>query len=162
MNLVAAAPQWLVGLLALLLLTAAVQDAVRLKISNLIIAGVLVAGLAAAIVVGVKLAIWQNVVVFALVLTIGFALFAAGKLGGGDVKLFAATGFWFDFASALGLLVAVLIAGGFLALVMISLRLAKWSEQARNRIIILQPKSGIPYAIAIAIGGLLSILVQRS
>ena len=80
---------------------------------------------------------------------------------GGDVKLLAAVGFWYDFQSALGLLLAVVIAGGILALVMVSLRMVRWSEKARERVIVLQPRKGIPYAIAIAAGALMTIVAQR-
>ena len=55
-------------------------------------------------------------------------MFAAGKLGGGDVKLLAATGLWFDFHGALWMLICVAISGGILALVVLILRMIGWSE----------------------------------
>lgn len=161
MNLVAGAPQWLIIVLAILLVAAAAQDAAKLKISNLLVLAVLLGGVVSAVLSGPRFEIWQNLALFALFIAIGIPLFATGKLGGGDVKLLAAVGFWYDFQSALGLLLAVVIAGGILALVMVSLRMVRWSEKARERIIVLQPRKGIPYAIAIAAGALMTIIAQR-
>ena len=161
MNLVAGAPQWLIIVLAILLVAAAAQDAAKLKISNLLVLAVLLGGVVSAVLSGPRFEIWQNLALFALFIAIGIPLFATGKLGGGDVKLLAAVGFWYDFQSALGLLLAVVIAGGILALVMVSLRMVRWSEKARERIIVLQRRKGIPYAIAIAAGALMTIIAQR-
>ena len=101
MNLAAEAPQWLALIVAVLLLAAAVEDAVRLRISNLIVLLVIVAAVVAAGIAGPELALWKNLVVFLGLLAIGTPMFAAGKLGGGDVKLLAAVGLWFDFTGAL-------------------------------------------------------------
>jgi prepilin peptidase CpaA len=161
LNLVAGAPQWLIIVLAILLVAAAAEDAAKLKISNLLVLAVLLGGVVSAVLSGPRFEIWQNLALFALFIAIGIPLFATGKLGGGDVKLLAAVGFWYDFQSALGLLLAVVIAGGILALVMVSLRMVRWSEKARERIIVLQPRKGIPYAIAIAAGALMTIVALR-
>jgi prepilin peptidase CpaA len=161
MNLVALAPQWLIIVLGILLFAAAAQDAAQLRISNVTVALVFATAIVAMVVVGPEAHLWQNAVVFAALLAAGIPPFAAGKLGGGDVKLFAASGLWFDLAGAFQLLVAVLIAGGLLAMVVIVLRLFGWSAAVRERIIILRPKAGIPYAVAIATGVLLTFLLQR-
>ena len=96
MNLAVEAPQWLALLLTVLLLAAAAEDSVRLRISNVTVLLVMVTAVIAAVVVGPELALWQNVAVFAALLAVGTLMFAAGKLGGGDVKLLAAVGLWFD------------------------------------------------------------------
>ena len=85
MNLTAEAPQWLALILAILLIAAAVEDAVRLRISNLTVGLVLGAAIGAAITVGFDLRLWQNLVVFLVLLAVGTPMFAAGRLGGGDV-----------------------------------------------------------------------------
>jgi prepilin peptidase CpaA len=161
MNLIAIAPLWFVMLLGALLLAAAAQDAAQLRISNVIVGLVFAGALIAMIIVGPRLALWQNLAVFTGLLAIGIPMFAAGKLGGGDVKLLAATGLWFDLAGAFQMFVAVLIAGGLLAMLVLALRLFGWSESARRRVIMLRPKAGIPYAVAIAAGALLTIGLQR-
>ena len=161
MNLAAEAPQWLALIVAVLLLAAAAEDAVRLRISNLIVLLVLVAAIVAIVVIGPELALWQNLAVFLGLLAIGTPMFAAGKLGGGDVKLLAAVGLWFDFTGALQMILAVVLAGGLLALVVLVLRTFGWSEEIRRRIVLLRPGGGIPYGVAIAAGALIAMALQR-
>lgn len=161
MNLIALAPLWLLGLLIVLLVAAAAEDAARFRISNVTCGLVLIGAIVAAVLAGPTIALWQNLLVFAALLTAGTLLFATGKFGGGDVKLFAATGLWFDLAGSLALAVFVLIAGGLVTLVILGLRCFGWSETARRRVGLLTPKAGIPYGIAIASGGLLAISIYR-
>ena len=84
-----------------------------------------------------------------------------GKLGGGDVKLLAAVGLWFDFSGALGMLIAVALAGGLLALLVLVVRSIGWSEEMRRRVVLLRPGGGIPYGVAIAAGALIAMALQR-
>lgn len=161
MNLAAEAPLWLALVFAGLLLVAAAEDAMRLRISNVTVLLVIFAASAAAVMEGVQLALWQNLVVFVVLLVAGTPLFAAGKLGGGDVKLLAAVGLWFSVKSAATMLIAVLLAGGVLALIVLVLRAFSWSEAARERAVILRPKGGIPYGVAIAAGALIAMALQR-
>lgn len=161
MNLAAEAPQWLALLLTLLLVAAAAEDAVRLRISNVTVLLVIGGAIAAAIVAGPEFRLWQNLAVFAGVLAAGTPLFAAGKLGGGDVKLFAAAGLWFDLLGAAGLLLAVALSGGVLALLILLARMPNWSEGARRRVVVLRPGGGIPYGVAIAAGTLITMALQR-
>jgi Flp pilus assembly protein protease CpaA len=72
-NLAAEAPQWLALVLAILLVAAAAEDALRLRISNITVLLVIAAGLAAAIAAGI------DVAVFAALLAVGTPLFAAEK-----------------------------------------------------------------------------------
>jgi prepilin peptidase CpaA len=148
--------------LALLLIAGAVEDAARLRISNITCGLTAAAALVAMAVVGFEPAVWQNFAVFAALMAVGTVLFATGKLGGGDVKLFAATGLWFDLQGALTMLICVLLAGGVLALLVLGLRLFGWSETARNRVPMLKAGGGIPYGVAIAAGSLVAIAVLRS
>lgn len=156
MNLISDSPQWLIGLLALLLAVAAIEDAVRLRISNVLSGAVLLLAIVGMAFVGFETSVWQNVAVFAFVLVIGTFLFATAKFGGGDVKLFAATALWVDFEGALSLFAAILIAGGLVAILVIIARVAApahWGE----RVVVLRKGGGIPYGIAIAIGTLFVI-----
>jgi prepilin peptidase CpaA len=157
MNLLALAPTWGLAGLALLLVAAACQDAAQLRIANLLSAGVLLLGVAMVISVGVRVDLWQNFALLVAALTVGTLLHSAGKMGGGDVKLFAATAFWLDPGGALWLVVLVTMCGGLLAIIIITLRLFQWGEAAQRRVIILQRRSGIPYGVAIAAGALLTI-----
>lgn len=161
LNLPIAAPPWLAMLFAVLLMLAAFEDLWRLKISNWICAAIIVAAVVAVILAGPVAGLWQNVAVFAALLAVGTPLFAYGKMGGGDVKLLAATGLWFDLTGAGRMIVAVALAGGVVAIVVLILRTIKWSQAARERIAILRPKGGIPYGVAIAGGALVSLALDR-
>ncbi len=142
MNLLRDAPLWAHLLLVGLLLAAAAQDVIQRKISNWLCLGVIIAAVAAALALGPTMSLWQNGVVFAVLLALGVPLFAAKWLGGGDVKLFAALGLWVNFAAVLPLLAAILIAGGVLALLSI---IVKGGKAARH-------SKGLPYGVAIAVG----------
>jgi len=161
MNLAISAPAWLAALFAALLVLAALEDLWRLKISNWLCAAIIVAAFVAVILAGPVADLWQNVAVFAGLLVVGTPLFAYGKMGGGDVKLFAATGLWFDLAGAGRMIVAVMIAGGFVAIFVLMLRVIKWSPEARARIAVLRAKGGIPYGVAIGIGALATLAMGR-
>jgi prepilin peptidase CpaA len=161
MNLIALSPVWLAWLFAALLVAAAVEDAIRLRISNLTVLGVLIGALVAMALVGPTIALWQNFAVMAALLLLGMPLFATGKMGGGDVKLIAATGLWFDFSGALLAVAWILIAGGLLAVIVILVRLYGWEDKTREKVRLLKRKGGIPYGVAITSGALLAASVMR-
>ena len=149
MNLAQSAPTWLLIILGLLLAAAAIEDAVRLRISNLTCLGVAVAALVAMALAGFEVSLWQNAVNFIVLLAVGTLLFATGKIGGGDVKLLAALGLWVNFAGGIWLLAAVLLAGGVFALLFIIFRLFKGGGLGRKN------RGGvIPYGLAIVAGAL--------
>ena len=162
MNLLILSPVWLAWLFAGLMTAAAIQDAVQLKISNLICLGVLIAALVAMWLAGPEIALWQNFAVLIALLIVGTPLFASGKMGGGDVKLLAAAGLWFDLRGALAMLLWVLIAGGLLAILILLIRQVGWSDGARGRVHLLKRGGGIPYGVAIAAGTLLAGSAMRS
>jgi prepilin peptidase CpaA len=151
MNLLENLPLWLDGLLFILLGFAAIEDLHRLTISNWTSSAVLGAAVLALAISGWSPAIWQNVVLSCAILVLGALLFAAGKMGGGDVKLFAATVFWTNLRGALLLVPAILLAGGVLAVLVLSrravLRAAAGSKYVESK--------GVPYGVAIAVGTLL-------
>ena len=159
MNLAAVAPPWLLLILGALLLAAAVEDTWRLRISNITSAGVLLAGILAIIIAGPQLVLWQNVVLLCAILAVGTALFAAGHFGGGDVKLFAAVGFWFSLKSSLILITAIFLAGGALALIVLGLRLTRRKSDNKAR-----RKNQVPYGVAIAAGAAFALfsVIQQS
>lgn len=93
----------------------------------------------------------------AVALACGFALFAAGFIGGGDAKLFAATAMWFGF-SDLGYyaLLSAVFGGGLTLLILFARQLPlpagllgqSWITRLHDR------RSGIPYGVALAAGAL--------
>ncbi len=156
----ALAPLWCIALLALMLFAAAAEDAVRMKISNRTTGAILILTIATMIVVGLTVDVWQNAVVFAGLLFAGTLMFAAGKLGGGDVKLLAVCGLWFTLLGGIKMLLAVFLAGGLLAAIILIWRALRRGKR-EGRILFLYAGSGIPYGIAIAIGMLLAVGYER-
>jgi len=142
----------LLGLLALLLLVAAVIDARTFTISNRL--NVAVALLAPLYWWSIGLPIWPDVAIQVGIAVAVFLLLAgafyAGMMGGGDVKLAAALVLWFSPASTLKFLVLMSIAGGVLTLIVLGV----------HRIRKKPGRPEIPYGVAIAFGGL-CILAQR-
>jgi prepilin peptidase CpaA len=153
MRLLVTAPDWLAGLLLLLLLIAAIQDGWRLRISDWISGLVALGAFAALVLDGPISGLWQNLLLFAAVLAVGTFMFGRGWMGGGDIKLLAASALWFNLADGWRLLVAIALAGGVEALIIILLRrLLPWSDAARSRALLLRRRGPIPYGIAIALG----------
>ncbi len=159
MNLMATAPGWLIVLLCLTLALAAAEDAIRLRISNILVIAVAAGAIVAIFAEGPSFALWQNIAFGAAILAVGTALFSGGMVGGGDVKLFAAVALWVDLEHAPALLAAVFIAGGLLAAAMLSLRLlpGRGSGGAGLR----ASSRRVPYAIAIASGALFLLALQQ-
>ena len=88
-------------------------------------------------------------------LAIGFGLFAAGYIGGGDAKLFAALALWLGFHDLGAYSVAASLFGGLLTLTLLALR--QWPLPAglarQGWIVRLHAvKAGIPYGVALAAG----------
>jgi prepilin peptidase CpaA len=160
-NLAWFAPQWLALLFAILLVAAAVEDAVRLRISNITVGLVLLGAIVTAFVLGIEPRMWQNLALLVAALLVGTPLFGRGILGGGDVKLLAATFAWFNLSAAPTVLMAVALSGGVLALLVIALRSFNWSDKTRQRAVVLQRRGGIPYGVAIAAGALITMALQR-
>lgn len=152
MTLLASAPDWLAALLLLLLLLAAIEDIWRLQINDWICAAVAAGAFLAVGIDGPAGELWQNLLLFALVLGLGTLLFVRGWMGGGDVKLLAACSLWFDLAQGWKMLVAVAIAGGLEALLVMLLRAFPWPSSMRKRIAALQRDEGIPYGLAVGAG----------
>lgn len=160
MNLLATAPLWMIGILAVLLAAAAIQDAVQLKISNLLTVAVFALGVVAMALIGFHSGVWQNFLAFAVVFAAGAVLFSLGALGGGDVKLLAAVALWTDGRGAPLLIAAILIGGGVLALLILFLRVIA-PDGLRRRVATLRPRAGIPYGVAVSLGTFVAIALTR-
>ena len=145
-------PETMLGLLAIMLLVAAVIDVRTFTISNSL--NLAIALLAPLYWLSIALPLWPNA---AIQLAVGAGVFGllalafyAGMMGGGDVKLAAALTLWFSPASTLKFLILMSLAGGVLTLFMVAL------HRLRGR----TGRPEIPYGVAIAFGGL-AILTQR-
>lgn len=94
-----------------------------------------------------------------LVLAATFLLFAIGGMGGGDAKLLSATAVWMGFGlPLLQYLVLAAFIGGTLTLAILSYRksaLAVYTGHSRFLRHFADEANGIPYGIALGIGGML-------
>lgn len=138
---------------------AACSDLLTMRISNKLVL-LLAAGFCVlAIVTGMSLQQFaMHVACAMLVLVVGFTFFAMRWIGGGDAKLAAATTLWLGFGLTLPFLAYAALLGGALTLLILILRrmpltpfLARfrWLERLHN------PKSGVPYGIALAAAGMI-------
>jgi prepilin peptidase CpaA len=90
-----------------------------------------------------------------LVLTIGILLFIPGWIGGGDAKLAAAVGLWVGFENLLPFVFFAALAGGALALMFRQIRVVPLPRLVATEawaVRLHDPKGGIPYGVALAIG----------
>ncbi|HZB69728.1 MAG TPA: prepilin peptidase, partial [Sphingomicrobium sp.] len=115
-------PEMLVGLLAILLLFAAVVDIRTFTISNKL--NLAVALLAPVFWLSIALPLWPNAAAQLAIAAGVFALLAgafyAGMMGGGDVKLAAALSLWFSPASTFKFLILMSLAGGVLTIAVVA------------------------------------------
>jgi prepilin peptidase CpaA len=133
-------------------------DLLTMTIPNRVSLALVVAFPLAAVLIGMD---WMTVAghlgAGALMLAVGIGMFARGWLGGGDAKLLAAAALWLGFEHLAGYLLLVAIAGGGLALLVISYR--NWAPPAWMlgqawAMRLHDNKLGIPYGIAIAAAAL--------
>lgn len=146
-------------LFAGLLIYAACTDVASLTIPNwvsLAMAGAYpVFALAAGVEIG---AIGFNFLFGLGVLAIGFLLFQVNVIGGGDAKLLAAASVWTGMAAFIPFAFWTAMAGGVFALfLMFGRKYAPVLAAAPPFVYrLLTPKTGVPYGVAIMIGGLMA------
>ncbi|MBS0384158.1 MAG: prepilin peptidase [Proteobacteria bacterium] len=92
-------------------------------------------------------------------LAVGFFLFQAHVIGGGDAKLLAGAAVWTGFTAFVPFIFWTTMAGGVIALGLLMAR-QQFAPAAVlpafvNRL--LTPKSGVPYGVAIMMGGLMAL-----
>lgn len=85
-------------------------------------------------------------------------LFRFGWLGGGDVKLAAAVFLWSGPAHAARVLFMISVSGSMIGLLVLAVgALSRRSALAQRRLAWLAPERGVPYGIALALGGALAL-----
>lgn len=136
----------LTGLLALLLIVAAVVDIRTFTISNRLVMAVV--ALAPLYWWSIGLPVWPDAawrLGVATAVFVGLAItFYLGMMGGGDVKLAGALALWLSPAATLKFLVLMSLSGGALTLAIVI------AHRIRSR----EGRPKIPYGVAIAFGGL--------
>lgn len=143
----------------LLLLCAAVKDAVSFTIPNWISLALLAVFPLAALASGAPLpVIGLHLAVGVVALLMGMVVFALRWAGGGDAKLFAAAALWLGWPAVLTFGVWMALAGGAMAFALLTLR----SAPARPLMMLgppwmvrlTEPGAGVPYGVAIAAGAI--------
>ena len=144
---------------AALVITAALRDVVSYTIPNWISVALIAAFPIAALAQGLS---WQtmglNLCVGVAALVLGMVMFALRWIGGGDAKLFAAAALWLGWPAVPTYLAVTGIAGGALAVGLLSLRSPVVAGYVVNGPAWLarlaQPGENVPYGVAIAVGAL--------
>ena len=144
-----------IAVLGVLLGIAAWTDVKQRRIPNWVSAAILVLGLAVVGTAGGWAALGWAGLHFAVALVVGIALTAAGVLGAGDAKLYAALAAWLPIQLGLWLLVAVALAGLVLLIIFTMSRRGKVKRKADAT----SDFDKLPYGVAIAIGGLAAVLL---
>jgi prepilin peptidase CpaA len=147
------------SLFPLLVVVAALTDLTTFLIPNRVSAALAIAFVPAAVFLGLPpAAIGMDLVVGMAGLLLGAALFAAGWIGGGDAKLFAAAALWLGWPTTAAFLAWTALAGGGLAVALLAARkttppvLASQGPAWVGRL--LEAKGDVPYGVAIAFGAL--------
>jgi prepilin peptidase CpaA len=143
------------------LVAAAVSDALSYQIPNRFAVAIAFSFLAASLGGSLHEAL-TGLAIGAIVFAIGIALFARRLLGGGDVKLLAATALWVPPPLFAAFTLVTSLAGAALGIVMLS-PLRRWLPAAPLRLLsdgttasaLRQP---MPFGVAIATGGLFALL----
>ena len=149
----------------LLVIAGALKDLTSYTIPNAISLALAAAFPVAALALGLPLAaIGLSVAIGLVALIIGIGMFAAGWIGGGDAKLFAAAALWLGLPAALSYLLFTGVAGGALAIALLVLR----SQRVRAVMPagpawftrLAEPGENVPYGVAIAVGALAAFPVS--
>lgn len=149
----------LVIIVAILVVAAALWDVATLTIPNWVSAAVALLFPVAAIAAGVP---WHEIafnVAFGAATLMGcFFLFNARILGGGDAKLIPAAAVWTGAMGFAPFALAMTIAGGALAVLILGMRRFMRPSEAKPAFLnrLLDRKRGLPYGVAIAAGFLLT------
>lgn len=143
------------GALAALGMVAARLDMVERRLPNWLAAITLLAGLVTMLVMGGPQLATSALLHAALALIGGMLFFAAGMIGGGDAKFYAAVASWFALRDGLYLLVSVTL-GGLVLLVLWALLWHRRRGASGNGADRDDPFAKLPYGVAIALGGVAS------
>jgi prepilin peptidase CpaA len=159
--------------LGLGLVWAMIEDLRRRRVPNVVAGFVFVAGLAVSGYDGGVRGLLSGLAASVILLAVLFGLWRAGGLGGGDVKLAAATGAWVGLPHLIHFVLATALAGGVVAGVYYLL-FARAPDRAEVRAnLILAATHGdlparpshrkgrlsLPYAVAIAAGAAVALIV---
>lgn len=142
-----------------LVIVGGLRDLTSFTIPNWISGLLILAFVPAALLLGLApSAIGMHLLVGLAALAAGVAMFALRWVGGGDAKLFAAAALWLGAPATLTFIMITGLAGGALALALLSLR----SPMLRPYVLtgpawfgrLADPDESVPYGVAIAVGAM--------
>lgn len=147
----------------LLLIAAAVWDAVTMTIPNYLVLAVLAFYVVSLAVRFDVSSILFDLLAAAIIFAVCFFLFAMGWLGGGDAKLAPGAVLWVGYDGFLHFVIAMTLAGGVLSIVLLLMRGGlRAGGASQDRLpLVLKWASPIPYGIAISAGAILLIWLQN-
>ena len=154
-------PQWLiVAVYPVLLLGAALSDAATMRIPNWLTGMLALAFPLASAGTALPLSSFGlHIAIGAGALLLGMAVFAAGWVGGGDAKLFAAISLWLGPEHMLTFGIVAALLGGMLTLALLVFRRLPLPAPLAAQAWLLRlhdPDAGAPYGLALAAGGLVA------
>lgn len=135
------------------LLAAAATDMWRFTIPNRLSAAVALSGIGW-VVLDPGTAPIAALSVFAVVLGVGIGLFCLRVAGGGDIKLIAALSLWSGPALILPVLQIIALTGGGIAAALLIARALRPRAATQPAAYPVSARTHVPYAVAIAAGGL--------
>jgi prepilin peptidase CpaA len=104
----------------------------------------------------------RHLMLAGVVFCLGFAFFAAGWIGGGDVKLLTAITLWMGSEAAFGFVLVMAVLGAALALGLLTIKkysnvFRYWAPRSRvlGRLVDLAESGLCPYGVAIGVAGLI-------
>jgi prepilin peptidase CpaA len=141
----------------LLLLFAAWHDVSTMWIPNWVSIALGAAFIPAAMAAGLSAPqIGMHLIVGGVAMLVCVILFFLNVFGGGDAKVIAAASLWVGLPGMTSFVFWMALAGGLLGIVLIALRRMKLNPTREWSKRLLSPETGAPYAVAIAIGGLVA------
>ena len=135
------------GVLSALSAIGAMSDILRRKLPNILSLVMAVAGLALAFGSGGWADLGWHTAHALIAFVIGYLIFSWGVFGAGDGKFYAASATFFPLSQAPGLGLAIVLSGGVLAILWITLkRMIKGMKRRKDDF------AKLPYGVAIAVG----------
>jgi prepilin peptidase CpaA len=146
-----------------LFIVAAYSDVKSFRIPNLLVAAVALLGVTRLVAVGNPSAAVYTVSASVIVLVIGFVLFWQGIIGGGDAKLITGVALLVGYHDLFSLLVLMGICGALISLaVLVIHRFLPLYAGPRLAVLLPKPRLAVPYGVAIATAGSVTLLFQSS
>jgi prepilin peptidase CpaA len=138
-----------------LFVVAAYGDVKTLRIPNALVIAVAILGLIRLVVIGDLTVALYTITASSFVFIAAFLLFWRGLLGGGDAKLITATALLVGYHNLFSFLVLISLCGILVTLAVLATHRSTPESQPKARL-------AVPYGVAIAGGGIVTLLFQPS